>query len=108
MKGIADAARGFAAVGSEARIEVLLILVRAGDGGLNVGEIRERTGIPASTLAHHLRILAEAGLIRQSRNGRQTHNVADYERLRALSTFLLRNCCADRPTEPAEMEAMQS
>ena len=35
-----DAATGFAAMGSEARLKVLRALVRAGDPGLTVGEIQ--------------------------------------------------------------------
>ena len=61
MLAIEEAAQGFAAVGSEPRLEVLLALVRAGHGGLTVGEIQERVGLPASTLAHHLRFLAAGG-----------------------------------------------
>ena len=51
-------AQGFAAMGSEARLLVLKTLVRAGEAGLTVGEIQERTGIAPSTLAHHLKFLA--------------------------------------------------
>ena len=61
--GLVEAAQGFAAIGSEPRLEVLLALVRAGPGGLKVGEIQKRVDIPASTLTHHLRFLAAAGLI---------------------------------------------
>ena len=49
-----EAAQGFAAVGSEPRLEVLLALVKAGHQGLSIGTIGERLGIPLSTLAHHL------------------------------------------------------
>ena len=54
------AAQGFAAMGSEARMEVLRVLVRADEAGLTVGEVRDRTGIAASTLAHHLKFLTGA------------------------------------------------
>ena len=47
---IEEAAQGFAAIGSEARLQVLLTLVKAGKAGLNVGEIGSRTQMPASTL----------------------------------------------------------
>ncbi len=95
MLAIEEAAQGFAAVGSEPRIEVLLCLVRAGEAGLLFGDIQERTGIPPSTLSHHLRFLAAAGLVVQERQGRQTVNRPDFDRLRDLSTFLLARCCAD-------------
>ena len=89
------AARGFAAAGSDSRLSVLQLLVRAGDSGLSVGEIQEKSGIPASTLAHHIRTLAEAGLVSQVRTGRTTLNQAHFENLRALADYLLEECCVD-------------
>jgi ArsR family transcriptional regulator, arsenate/arsenite/antimonite-responsive transcriptional repressor len=89
------AAQGFAAAGSASRLLVLRALVRAGPRGLPVSEIQQRLGIPASTLAHHLRFLAAAGLIVQERRGRQLLSRANYERISALADFLLHACCAD-------------
>lgn len=95
MIEIQMAARGFAAVGSEPRLDVLLALVRAGHDGLTVGEIQERTNIPASTLAHHLKFLSGGGLIDQRREGRAVINRASYDHIEALAGFLLTECCAD-------------
>ncbi|MEM1399649.1 MAG: helix-turn-helix domain-containing protein [Pseudomonadota bacterium] len=92
---IEQAAQGFAAAGSEPRLEVLLSLVRAGPTGLSVGEIQERTGMPASTLAHHLRFLAAGGLIEQEKNGRAVINRAAFEHIETLAAFLLSECCVD-------------
>ena len=93
--GVEAAARGFAAVGSEPRLEVLLALVRTGPGGLTVGAIQKRLGIPASTLAHHLRFLAAAGLVQQEKRGREIHNRATFGRIEALAGFLLKECCSE-------------
>ncbi|WP_321335079.1 metalloregulator ArsR/SmtB family transcription factor [Breoghania sp.] len=71
---IEEAAQGFAAIGSQARLSVVLALVRAGRSGLSVGDIQARTGMAASTLAHHLRFLASAGLIEQEKDGRSVIN----------------------------------
>lgn len=90
-----DAARGFAAAGSEPRLAVLLALVRAGPAGLSVGAIQKRLGIPASTLAHHLRILADAGLIEQERRGREVFNRAAFGHVEELGAYLLSECCAE-------------
>jgi DNA-binding transcriptional ArsR family regulator len=95
MLVLEEAAQGFAAVGSEPRLEVLLTLVRAGTQGLTVGELQERVGLPASTLAHHLRFLAAGGLIDQERRGRAVVNRAAYTRVQSLADFLLHECCAD-------------
>ncbi len=92
---LAEAARGFAAAGSQPRLEVLLALVRAGPAGLSVGEIQSRLKIPPSTLAHHLKYLAEAGLLVQERVGRITHNRAAFGHIEALAGYLLRECCAE-------------
>ncbi|WP_170764771.1 ArsR/SmtB family transcription factor [Ruegeria lacuscaerulensis] len=89
------AAAGFSAMGSEARLKVLKTLVRAGQAGLTVGEIQERTGIAPSTLAHHLRFLAAGGVVEQEKIGRSTINRACYDELRALAQFILSECCAD-------------
>ena len=102
--GIVEAAQGFSAIGSEPRLEVLLALVRAGPGGLNVGDIQKRLGIPASTLTHHLRFLAAAGLIEQSKDGRSIRNHAAFERIEELAAYLLRECCADQSGHPPDGE----
>jgi ArsR family transcriptional regulator len=95
--GLEQAAQGFAAIGSEPRLDVLLALVRAGQRGLTVGEIQQRIGIPASTLSHHLRFLAAAGLIEQTREGRTIHNRAAFRHIENLASFLLHECCSEEP-----------
>jgi len=95
----AIAAQAFAAMGSEARLAVLRTVLRAGPEGLVVGEIQVRTGIPASTLAHHLKFLAAAGLIEQVREGRMIRNRVCFEQLQSLATFIVEECCADAPME---------
>ncbi len=89
-----DFAQSFAALGHEARLAIYRLLVRAGDEGLNVGEIGAHLQMPASTLAHHLSSLADAGLIRQDRQGREVVNRANYEAMKSLVSFLTDECCA--------------
>ncbi len=98
--GLDEAAQGFAAVGSEPRLNVLLTLVRAGEEGLTIGQIQKRLGFPASTLAHHLRFLADADLLEQDRHGRTVVNRAAFDQLEALAGYLLRECCADTKGKP--------
>lgn len=93
---LVEAAQCFAAIGSEPRLEVLLTLVRAGPDGLNVGDIQKRIDIPASTLTHHLRFLAAAGLIEQTKEGRSIRSLAAFERIEELAAYLMRECCADQ------------
>ena len=90
------AASSFAALGSEQRLLMLRTLVRAGSAGLSIGTLGERTGVTGSTLTHHLKLLASAGLVKQEKQGRSTICAAvAYEEVRALANFLLTECCAD-------------
>jgi DNA-binding transcriptional ArsR family regulator len=88
-----DIARSLSALGHEARLEIYRLLVRAGEDGLNVGEIGAHLKIPASTLAHHLSTLVAAGLVIQERQGREVVNRADYVAMRRTVAFLTENCC---------------
>jgi len=92
---IAQTASAFAALGSEQRLSVLRTLVRAGDDGLSIGELGERTGVTGSTLTHHVKLLVQAGLVDQVKTGRVIRCAIDYDRVRELSKYLLDECCAD-------------
>lgn len=92
---LVEAAEGFAAVGSEPRLALVLSLVRAGPDGLTVGEIQDRLGMAGSTLTHHLRALVTAGLVVQERQGRSIYNRANFDKMQWLAAYLLRECCAD-------------
>ena len=93
---LVHAASAFAALGSEQRLSVLRTLVRAGAEGLSIGELGERCGVTGSTLTHHVKILAQAGLVTQARQGRSIICAAvAYDQVRTLSNFLLSECCAD-------------
>lgn len=93
---LARMASAFAALGSEQRLSVLRTLVRAGPEGLSIGELGARSGITGSTLTHHMKVLAQAGLVSQTRQGRSIIcAAAAYPEMRALSDFLLSECCAD-------------
>ena len=97
---LAEAASTFAALGSEQRLSVLRSLVRAGPDGLSIGELGKRTGISGSTLTHHMKILTQAGLVSQIKQGRSIICVAAaFEEMKSLSAFLLSECCADSDTK---------
>ena len=86
-------ALSLAALGHETRLAIFRLLVRAGDEGLNVGEIGQHLDMAASTLAHHLKALVDAGLVIQERQGRQIVNRVDYGAMRGTVSFLTAECC---------------
>lgn len=91
------AASTFAALGSEQRLGVLNTLVRAGPDGLSIGELGKRSGVTGSTLTHHMKILTQAGLVSQIRQGRSIIcAAAAYDEMKSLSRYLLSECCADK------------
>ncbi len=93
---LVEAAAVFAALGSEQRLAVLQVLVRAGEDGLSIGELGARAGVSGSTLTHHMKMLAAAGLVAQVREGRRIICMAaNYDIVRSASEFLMKQCCAD-------------
>ncbi|RYD15663.1 MAG: transcriptional regulator [Lysobacteraceae bacterium] len=89
------AVAALAALAHEHRLALYRLLVQAGPGGLAVGELQARTGIPPATLTHHLHALRRAGLVVDARDGRSITCHADYARMKALLAFLTENCCGD-------------
>ncbi|MDA0188006.1 ArsR/SmtB family transcription factor [Roseicyclus sp.] len=95
-------ARALAALGHDARLAIFRLLVTAGPDGLRVGEIGAHLGLAASTLAHHLSTLVDAGLVVQDKQGREVFNRADYPAMHRLVGFLTAECCAGLACVPAE------
>src|SRR5438309_9387854 len=83
----------FAALGHEARVRIVRLVLAAHPDGLVAGEIQQELGIPASTLSHHLDALETAGLIAQRRQGTFLRYSAAAGRLRDLLGFLYAECC---------------
>ncbi|HKK29046.1 MAG TPA: winged helix-turn-helix domain-containing protein [Alphaproteobacteria bacterium] len=82
------------ALGQPTRLDVFRLLVKAGEPGMPFGEIQERTGVPASTLSHHLATLARCGLITQTKQGRQNYSAVSFASVHALVDFLMAECCS--------------
>ena len=98
-------ARSLAALGHEARLGIFRLLVQAGREGMTVGQIGDHLNMAASTLAHHLRALVDAGLVIQSRNGREVINTANFGEMTHVVEFLTDQCCAGVSTSAAETAA---
>jgi DNA-binding transcriptional ArsR family regulator len=79
------------------RLEVFRLLVRHEPGGMAAGEIARQLGVPQNTMSAHLAILARAGIVRSERHSRSIIYRADLDGLRALTLFLVKDCCAGSP-----------
>ena len=86
-----------AALGQPTRLEIFRLLTRREPGGLAAGAIAQEIGCPQNTLSSHLGILARAGLVRGTREGRSIVYRADIEGMRALLAFLVNDCCDGHP-----------
>lgn len=79
------------------RLDVFRLLVRHEPEGLPAGDIARRLDVPQNTMSAHLGILARAGLVRSERHSRSIIYQADLDGLRALTLFLVKDCCAGSP-----------
>src|SRR5437588_11897493 len=83
----------FSAMGTEARLRIMQLLLSAHPEGLVVGEIQEELDIPNSTLSHHLDKLKNEGLVQVRRESTFLHYTANTETLQELLQFLYAECC---------------
>ena len=86
-----------AALGQPTRLEIFRLLMRHEPEGLVAGTIAETIGCPHNTLSSHLGILARAGLVRGTRDGRSITYRADVDGMRTLIGFLVTDCCDGHP-----------
>lgn len=93
MMDMDTAAARCAEIGNVTRLAILRLLVKAGRGGLPVGEIQGHLGIPGSTLSHHIQRLVQVGLVSQRRDSRTLYCEPQYREIRELAEFLLAECC---------------
>jgi DNA-binding transcriptional ArsR family regulator len=87
------AASGLSALGNRTRLRLFRLLVKAGEAGMNVGDLQAVIEVPASTLAHHLATLKRCGLVQQERRSREVISRADYGAMHALVGYLTEECC---------------
>ena len=86
-----------AALAHGGRLDVFRLLVRAGPQGMAAGEIADALGARQNTMSANLAILARAGLITGTREGRSIRYRADIDGMRGLLAFLMEDCCGGRP-----------
>src|SRR5579862_611305 len=90
---VAKYADMFSAMGTEARLRIMQLLLSAHPEGLVVGEIQEELEIPNSTLSHHLDKLRNEGLVEVRRESTFLRYTANTEALQTILQFLYSECC---------------
>ncbi len=83
----------FSAMGTEARLRIVQLLLSAHPDGMVVGEIQEELEIPNSTLSHHLDKLKNEGLVNVQRESTFLRYTANIQALEELLQFLYAECC---------------
>ncbi len=94
-----EVVRALGALAQAHRLRVFRDLVVAGKSGCTPGQLSERLDIAAATLSFHLKELRFAGMVTQSRDGRNLIYRASFDRMNDLLTFLTSNCCEGQPCE---------
>lgn len=92
-----SALAALAALAHPTRLDAFRLLVRHEPDGLTTGALVAASGLSQSTLSTHLAVLAKAGLVTTEKRGRQQVQRASIDALRALMTFLAKDCCQGRP-----------
>jgi ArsR family transcriptional regulator, arsenate/arsenite/antimonite-responsive transcriptional repressor len=94
----------FSAMGTEARLRIMQLLLKAHPAGLVVNEIQSELGIPGSTLSHHLDKLRNEGLVNVRRESTFLRYRANAEALQELLQFLYAECCTrNQAVKPQEI-----
>ena len=83
----------FTAMGTEARLRIMQLLMTAEPKGMVVGDIQSELDIPNSTLSHHLDKLKDEELATVRREGTYLWYRANTETLKELLAFLYAECC---------------
>lgn len=83
----------FNALSQETRLDVFRLLIKAGEQGMQAGEIADKLDVRQNTMSSNLAILARTNLITSKREGRAIRYHANYSQIRSLLSFLMKDCC---------------
>jgi len=83
----------FSAIGTEARLRIMQLLLAAHPDGLVVSQIQEELDIPNSTLSHHLDKLKAEDLVNVQRESTFLRYTANTDALQEVLQFLYAECC---------------
>ncbi len=83
QQDLADLAEVFHLMGDPSRLSILMVVL---DGPRAVAEIAAETGLSASLVSHHLRLLRAGRLVRAERRGKQVFYTVDDAHIRSVLT----------------------
>lgn len=84
----------FDALSQETRLRVFRLLVEHGTQGAPAGKLSEALDVPHNTLSFHLNHMSNAGLVTSKRAGRSIIYTANFDLMRDLIGFLVKDCCS--------------
>ncbi len=84
----------FDALSQETRLSAFRLLVEPGTEGLPAGAISEKLGTPHNTMSFHLNHLSNAGIISSRKDGRSVIYSANFDVMRDLGGFMVKDCCS--------------
>lgn len=85
-----DASTLLSALAQPTRLEVFSLLVRRGQDGMIASEIADAVGVPRNLMSAHLTVLSKAGLVHQTRSGRNQVYRAAAARAAELAGYIAR------------------
>jgi DNA-binding transcriptional ArsR family regulator len=92
-----QAIAALAALAQPTRLDTFRQLVRREPDGVAAGELARLMAVPQNTMSAHLAVLSRCGLVNGERRSRSIVYRADLARLRAVVTYLLKDCCGGLP-----------
>lgn len=98
---------GLAALAHDTRFAVIRLLLRQPESGLSAGQIAATLGVPPGSLSFHLKMLAEAGLLKGQPRGNFIYYVPDVQALDRLLADL-REACSLNPAMSAPRGALST
>ena len=95
-----NVARNLRAVADPTRVQILALILESEDGRRPVTQLANELGLTQPTVSHHLRILADEGVLRRVQEGRQAWYSIVPSRLAEVHDLL-----QDKPQLPASVDA---
>lgn len=81
-------ARVFKAIGDPARVMLLSLIARSPDREACICNLTTPVGLSQGTVSHHMKILADAGLVRREQRGKWAYFAVDDDALGAAASTL--------------------